>query len=201
MEKRMTKFGTKSAIFGAAAVVLSSALAGSAMAQPVIDNPAYCANFYPNANCLNEGPGNPYTGYTGNYQRRNYGWNNGWRDSRNQYGWDNGWNNNGWNSYGWNDGRNNYGYGGPRYNSGFWPADVAAGVVGGAVGTAGAITTAPFRGNSYAYYDGRSDRRSSNLGSRGYQSRDNRTYAQRNGFVCEPGKRFKGTDGKQHMCQ
>ena len=30
--------------------------------------------------------------------------------------------------------------------SGFWPGDVAAGVVGGAIGTAGAIATAPFRG-------------------------------------------------------
>ena len=45
-------------------------------------------------------------------------------------------------------------------DSGFWPGDVAAGVVGGAVdvagaavGTAGAIATAPFR-NSYNSYDG-----------------------------------------------
>jgi hypothetical protein len=30
--------------------------------------------------------------------------------------------------------------------SGFWPGDVAAGIVGGAVGTAGAIATSPFRG-------------------------------------------------------
>jgi hypothetical protein len=74
------------------------------------------------------------------------------------------------------------------------------GVVGGAVGTAGAIATAPFRGNAYAYND-RSDRRYSNSSDRGYQSGDKRTYAQRNGFVCEPGKRFKGEDGKQHMCQ
>ncbi|OAF02882.1 hypothetical protein AYJ54_25060 [Bradyrhizobium centrolobii] len=29
---------------------------------------------------------------------------------------------------------------------GFWPGEVAAGVVGGAIGTAGAIVTAPFRG-------------------------------------------------------
>jgi hypothetical protein len=42
-----------------------------------------------------------------------------------------------------------------RRSSGFWPADVAAGVVGGAIGTAGAIAAAPFtpfRGDSYAYY-------------------------------------------------
>jgi hypothetical protein len=193
----MTKFGT----LGAAAVALSSALAGTAMAQPVIDNPAKCENFYPNANCLNEGPGNPYTGnyqrgYSSNNYQRGYSSNNGWRNSRNEYGRNyNGWNNN----YGWND-WSNYGYGGPRYSSGFWPADVTAGVVGGAVGTAGAIATAPFRGNAYAYTD-RSDRRYSNSSDRGYQSWDKRTYAQRNGFVCEPGKRFKGEDGKQHMCQ
>ena len=30
-------------------------------------------------------------------------------------------------------------------DSGFWPADAAAGVIGGAVGTAGAIASAPFR--------------------------------------------------------
>ena len=51
--------------------------------------------------------------------------------------------------------RDTYGYG--YGNSGFWPADVAAGVVGGAIGTAGAIATAPFRNDWYAsnaYYGG-----------------------------------------------
>lgn len=48
---------------------------------------------------------------------------------------------------------NDYNY--RHRSSGFWPGDVAAGVVGGAVGTAGAIATAPFRGrDSYAYYGG-----------------------------------------------
>jgi len=37
------------------------------MAQEVIYNPGYCAQFYPNANCQNKGPNNPYTG---DYQRR-----------------------------------------------------------------------------------------------------------------------------------
>src|SRR5258707_4888328 len=46
-----------------------------------------------------------------------------------------------------------------RYGrSGFWPGDVAAGVVGGAIGAAGAIASAPFRDSSvddsYAYYGG-----------------------------------------------
>jgi hypothetical protein len=37
-----------------------------AVAQQVISEPGYCAQFYPNANCQNKGPGNPYTG---GYQR------------------------------------------------------------------------------------------------------------------------------------
>src|SRR5882762_5172668 len=44
-----------------------------------------------------------------------------------------------------------------QYHRGFWPGEVAAGVVGGAIGTAGAIATAPFRGGAYdanAYYAG-----------------------------------------------
>src|SRR3954453_18943285 len=61
-EKRMMKLG----LVGAAAVVLSSPLGAPASAQQVIYNPGYCAQFYPNANCQNKGPGNPYTG---DYQR------------------------------------------------------------------------------------------------------------------------------------
>src|SRR6201999_1987747 len=60
---------TKSA-FLAAEAVLASALATPAMAQQVIYNPGYCAQFYPNANCQNLGPGNPYTG---GYQQQTYG--------------------------------------------------------------------------------------------------------------------------------
>jgi hypothetical protein len=82
----MTKLG----LFGTAAVILSSALATPVMAQQVISNPGYCAQFYPNANCENGGPGNPYTG---DYQLRNgWGsnadWNNGWHDSWNDNRWD-----------------------------------------------------------------------------------------------------------------
>jgi hypothetical protein len=33
-----------------------------ATAQEVITNPGWCAQFYPNANCQNLGPGNPYRG-------------------------------------------------------------------------------------------------------------------------------------------
>ena len=147
---------TKSGILATAAV-LASTLAGPAMAQEVIYNPGYCAQFYPNANCQNKGPGNPYTG---SYQRQVY------RDQayRDQAYADQAYRDPAWrNSYNrWDD------------NSGFWPGDVAAGVVGGAVGTAAAIATAPIGGEAYA---------------------------RRNGFVCIPGTWFRGEDGRQHICQ
>ena len=59
-------------------------------------------------------------------------------------------------------------------DSGSWPGDVAAGVVGGAVGTAAAIATVPFVSEDYA---------------------------RRNGFVCMPGSLFRGEDGRMHLCQ
>jgi hypothetical protein len=151
-----------------AAAILSAAVATPALAQEVIYNPGYCAQFYPNANCQNKGPNNPYTG---SYQRRTvYQNNNGYWDN----GWDNSWNSS-WNN-GWND------------NRGFWPGDVAAGAVGGTVGTAGAITTAPFRGtrndNSYAYMD------------------DNASYcAQRYRSYDPASGTYLGRDGRRHMCQ
>jgi hypothetical protein len=52
-------------LFGAV-VILSTAIANPVPAQQVISEPGYCAQFYPNANCQNKGPGNPYTG---SYQR------------------------------------------------------------------------------------------------------------------------------------
>ena len=52
-------------LFGAV-VILSTAIATPALARQVISEPGYCAQFYPNANCQNKGPGNPYTG---SYQR------------------------------------------------------------------------------------------------------------------------------------
>jgi hypothetical protein len=54
-------------IFGAVAAVLSGAIVTPVSAQAVIQEPGYCAFFYPNANCQNKGPGNPY----GNYQQPN----------------------------------------------------------------------------------------------------------------------------------
>ena len=44
------------------APVFASVFAGPASAQAVIDNPGMCAQFYPDANCENYGPGNPCTG-------------------------------------------------------------------------------------------------------------------------------------------
>jgi hypothetical protein len=114
------------------------------MAQQVISNPGYCAQFYPNANCQNTGPGNPTTG---DYQRRA-----AWHNSYNR----------------WDGDRRNH------RDTGFRPGDVAAGVVGGAVGTAVAIATAPIGGAAYA---------------------------RNNGFVCQPGTWFRGEDGRRHICQ
>jgi hypothetical protein len=69
---------TKSVLLGAAAL-LSVMAATPVTAQEVTYNPGYCAQFYPNANCQNKGPNNPYTG---DYQRRNeirgaYAWSAG----------------------------------------------------------------------------------------------------------------------------
>ena len=50
-----------------AVAILSTAITTPAPAQQVISEPGYCAFFYPNANCQNKGPGNPYT--DPNYQR------------------------------------------------------------------------------------------------------------------------------------
>ena len=49
----------KFALIGAALVAAASVT--PALAQAVISNPGRCAQFYPNANCQNLGPGNPYT--------------------------------------------------------------------------------------------------------------------------------------------
>jgi hypothetical protein len=66
----------KSVLFGAA--LMAGLLAAPASAQHVITNPGWCAQFYPNANCQNYGPGNPYTG---DYQARR-----GWYGSHAQMG-------------------------------------------------------------------------------------------------------------------
>ena len=52
-----------------AVAILATAIASPVLAQQVISEPGYCAQFYPNANCQNKGYGNPYTGFSGYYQR------------------------------------------------------------------------------------------------------------------------------------
>jgi hypothetical protein len=56
----------KFALIGAA-VLVGTASVTPALAQAVIEDPGYCAQFHPNANCQNLGPGNPYT--DGGYYR------------------------------------------------------------------------------------------------------------------------------------
>ena len=53
-----------------ALAAILSVISIPAMAQAVISEPGYCAFFYPNANCQNKGPGNPYT--NGGYYQRGY---------------------------------------------------------------------------------------------------------------------------------
>ncbi|HVV43268.1 MAG TPA: hypothetical protein VHC94_19640 [Nitrobacter sp.] len=104
-------------------------------------------------------------------------------------------------------------------DNGFWPADVAAGVVGGAIGAAGAVATAPFRDDAYASdryaYDDRyayndayaydngdymNDGQKAS-GSGGPRYSDPYSYSARNGFICQPGTLVRLEDGAQHICQ
>jgi hypothetical protein len=62
---------SNSRLVGATAALF--VISAPALAQAVISEPGYCAQFYPNANCQNKGPGNPYTG---DYQARQLGQNN-----------------------------------------------------------------------------------------------------------------------------
>jgi hypothetical protein len=80
-----------------------------------------------------------------------------------------------------------YRYGGP----GFWPGDVAAGVLGGAIGVADAIVTAPYR-DSYAYYGGPRDYDDS------YAYYGNRPARTTCGL--QPGATYMGPDGRWYPC-
>jgi hypothetical protein len=82
-----------------------------------------------------------------------------------------------------------YRYGRP----GFWPGDIAADVVGGAIGTADAIAAAPFRdGDSYAYYGGRAPYDDS------YAYYGNRPARTTCGL--QPGATYLGPDGRWYPC-
>ena len=61
-------------VLGAAAAL--AMMTAPAMAQQVMGEPGYCAFFYPNANCQNKGPGNPYTGDA--WLRLNQGYSQGY---------------------------------------------------------------------------------------------------------------------------
>ena len=41
------------------AALLATAFSGQVRAQAAVEDPGYCAQYYPNANCQNYGPGNP----------------------------------------------------------------------------------------------------------------------------------------------
>ncbi|WP_024507120.1 hypothetical protein [Bradyrhizobium sp. ARR65] len=56
-------FLIRNAVMGA--VLLAAGFSGEARAQAVVEDPGYCAQYYPNANCQNYGPGNPL--YPGSY--------------------------------------------------------------------------------------------------------------------------------------
>ena len=57
--------------------VLSTAIVTPVTAQPVISEPGYCAFFYPNSNCENKGPGNPYTDPNFHRNQGAQGWSSG----------------------------------------------------------------------------------------------------------------------------
>ncbi|TCU68292.1 hypothetical protein EDE08_109307 [Bradyrhizobium sp. R2.2-H] len=114
------------AMAGAAAMAMAAMTTPASADQSVVQYPGACKQWHPNANCLNHGPGNP---------RRYYGYVS---PSFYNYG-------------GAGYPRQSYAYY-PAYQTGFAPLDFAGGVAGAAIGTAGAIATAPFR--SYAWDHG-----------------------------------------------
>jgi hypothetical protein len=160
---------------GAAAVV-ATALASPAMAQEVIYNPGYCAQFYPDANCQNKGPGNPYTG---SYQRHtayraDRGFNNQWNGD-----WNSGWNQS-WNDARGFEPRNAYAYDNRTNNS----LDINNSL-----------------GTGYAHSDYYANAHAGHGWNGIYSNSYNNSYGARNGFVCEPGSIFRGEDGRKHRCQ
>jgi hypothetical protein len=87
--------------------------------------------------------------------------------------------------------------GGRVYRRPAGPVETAGNIAGGAVATAGAIATAPFRAFDNTNYNNSYD----NYYGYGYGGRDWKTYAAHNSLACTPGTMFKGPDGKKHLCQ
>jgi hypothetical protein len=79
-----------------------------------------------------------------------------------------------------------------QYRRPVGPVGAAGAVVGGAVTTAGAIATAPFRAFDDNY---------NNYYGYGHGGRDWKTYAARNGLACTPGTTFRSADGRPRPCQ
>jgi hypothetical protein len=76
---RLSQYSLQEEVFAMARLAILStvallAFAAPARAQHVITNPGWCAQFYPNANCQNLGPGNPYTSYGWRYAYGRYGY-------------------------------------------------------------------------------------------------------------------------------
>lgn len=101
-----------------------------------------------------------------------------------------------------------------RNGNAFWPGDVASGIVGGTIGTAGAVAAAPFvpfQNNYYANdgwgydngynYDGYNGYYADPHGVGFNNGRFSTIYAERNNFACQPGTYFRGEDGLRHICQ
>jgi hypothetical protein len=162
----MTRLKTASlAILGTAAI-LASALAGPAMAKGAKDHQAKCVG----SNCQIKGPG------TLAKDQRHMQRHAAYRGERFR-----------------NANAALTSERGDRWNRrAAAPGVVAGNVLGGAVATAGAIATAPFRAwdNNYNSYYGY-----------GYGGRDWKTYAIHNALACTPGTKFRGEDGRQHLCQ
>jgi hypothetical protein len=122
------------------------------------------------------------------------------------------------NSYGRSVAHRNYNYDAnasyDRNGNRFGPGDVTNGIVGGAVGTAGAFAAAPFAPFQNGYYanDGWGNDNGYNYDRyNGYYAdphgvgfnngRLSPIYAERNNFACQPGTYFRGEDGLRHICQ
>ncbi len=54
-------------VLGAVAILMTAAPVLAA--PPVVENPGRCAAAFPNANCQNYGPGNPYSSYGWAHER------------------------------------------------------------------------------------------------------------------------------------
>jgi hypothetical protein len=74
----MSTLTPTSKLLGAMAI-LSTALSTPVRAQQAMSEPAYCAFYYPNANCQNKGPGNPYNdpNYRRNAAQNGQAWSSG----------------------------------------------------------------------------------------------------------------------------